>query len=152
VSQILIAASGTSKVPFYVAGLLLAAWAVVLAAIGLNRLPRRPSRTARRDRDQPPARRYRDRLGGPDELTALAPAPRRPASRRTDLGITVLSGAPHRKFHLIRAATGGAGLRPRRLAQRCCLGRAARSASSLACSGRARVVQLPPASSPAIRQ
>jgi hypothetical protein len=37
VSQILIAASGTSKVPFYVAGLLLAAWAVVLAAIGLNR-------------------------------------------------------------------------------------------------------------------
>ncbi len=35
--QILIVAAETSKVPFYIAGLGLAAWAVVLAAIGLNR-------------------------------------------------------------------------------------------------------------------
>jgi hypothetical protein len=34
--QILAAASDTSKVPFYIAGLLLAAWAVALAAIGLS--------------------------------------------------------------------------------------------------------------------
>jgi hypothetical protein len=37
VPQILIVAAETSKVPFYIGGLLLAAWAVVLAAIGLNR-------------------------------------------------------------------------------------------------------------------
>jgi hypothetical protein len=37
VSTILFAASETSKVPFYLAGGALAAWAVVLAAIGLNR-------------------------------------------------------------------------------------------------------------------
>jgi hypothetical protein len=38
VLPILIAASeSSSKVPFYIAGLLLAGWAVVLAAIGLNR-------------------------------------------------------------------------------------------------------------------
>ena len=33
----LFAASEPSKVPFYIAGLLLAAWAVVLAGIGLTR-------------------------------------------------------------------------------------------------------------------
>jgi hypothetical protein len=37
VSTLLLAASETSKVPFYIAGGALAAWAVVLAAIGLNR-------------------------------------------------------------------------------------------------------------------
>ncbi|MGZ4183842.1 MAG: hypothetical protein ACXVUE_03700 [Solirubrobacteraceae bacterium] len=36
-STLLIAASGTSKVPFFLAGGALAAWAVILAAIGLNR-------------------------------------------------------------------------------------------------------------------
>ena len=36
-SALLLAAAGTSKVPFYIAGGALAAWAVVLAAIGLNR-------------------------------------------------------------------------------------------------------------------
>jgi hypothetical protein len=37
VSTLLLAASGTSKVPFFIAGGALAAWAVILAAIGLNR-------------------------------------------------------------------------------------------------------------------
>jgi hypothetical protein len=37
VSLLLLAASGSSKVPFYIAGGALAAWAVILAAIGLNR-------------------------------------------------------------------------------------------------------------------
>jgi hypothetical protein len=37
VSTLLLAASETSKVPFYIAGGVLAAWAVLLAAIGLNR-------------------------------------------------------------------------------------------------------------------
>jgi hypothetical protein len=37
VSALLLAASGTSKVPFFLAGGALAAWAVILAAIGLNR-------------------------------------------------------------------------------------------------------------------
>ena len=36
-SALLLAASTPSKVPFYIAGGALAAWAVVLAAIGLNR-------------------------------------------------------------------------------------------------------------------
>ena len=36
-STLLLAASGPSKVPFYIAGGVLAAWAVILAAIGLNR-------------------------------------------------------------------------------------------------------------------
>jgi hypothetical protein len=36
-SHLLIAAAEPSKVPFYVAGCLLAAWAVVLAAVGLTR-------------------------------------------------------------------------------------------------------------------
>ena len=36
-STLLLAASGTSKVPFFIAGGALAAWAVILAAIGLNR-------------------------------------------------------------------------------------------------------------------
>jgi hypothetical protein len=35
--SILLAASEPSKVPFYIAGLLLAGWAVVLAGIGLTR-------------------------------------------------------------------------------------------------------------------
>ena len=35
-TQLLIAASETSKVPFYIAGLVFAAWAVVLAATGLR--------------------------------------------------------------------------------------------------------------------
>ena len=38
--------------------------------------------------------------------------------------------------------------RPRTLAQRCCRELAARSASSLASTGRARVIRLGPASSP----
>jgi hypothetical protein len=37
VSTLLLAASGTSKVPFFIAGGALAVWAVILAAIGLNR-------------------------------------------------------------------------------------------------------------------
>jgi hypothetical protein len=37
VSTLLLAASEPSKVPFYIAGGALAAWAVILAAIGLNR-------------------------------------------------------------------------------------------------------------------
>jgi hypothetical protein len=37
VSTLLFAASTTSKVPFFIAGGALAVWAVVLAAIGLNR-------------------------------------------------------------------------------------------------------------------
>jgi hypothetical protein len=37
VSTLLLAASAPSKVPFYIAGGALAAWAVILAAIGLNR-------------------------------------------------------------------------------------------------------------------
>jgi hypothetical protein len=37
VSTLLLAASATSKVPFFIAGGALAAWAVILAAIGLNR-------------------------------------------------------------------------------------------------------------------
>jgi hypothetical protein len=37
VLSLLIAASEPSKVPFYVAGLVLAGWAVVLASIGLTR-------------------------------------------------------------------------------------------------------------------
>jgi hypothetical protein len=37
VSALLLAASTPSKVPFYIAGGALAAWAVILAAIGLNR-------------------------------------------------------------------------------------------------------------------
>ena len=36
-STLLLAASGTSKVPFFIAGGALAVWAVILAAIGLNR-------------------------------------------------------------------------------------------------------------------
>ncbi|MGZ4182829.1 MAG: hypothetical protein ACXVUL_19350 [Solirubrobacteraceae bacterium] len=36
-STLLLAASGPSKVPFFIAGGALAAWAVILAAIGLNR-------------------------------------------------------------------------------------------------------------------
>ena len=36
-STLLLAASEPSKVPFYIAGGALAAWAVILAAIGLNR-------------------------------------------------------------------------------------------------------------------
>lgn len=36
-SALLLAASEASKVPFYIAGGALAAWAVILAAIGLNR-------------------------------------------------------------------------------------------------------------------
>ena len=36
-ATLLIAASGTSKVPFFLAGGALAVWAVILAAIGLNR-------------------------------------------------------------------------------------------------------------------
>ncbi len=36
-SALLLAASEPSKVPFYIAGGALAAWAVILAAIGLNR-------------------------------------------------------------------------------------------------------------------
>ena len=36
-SLLLLAASATSKVPFYIAGGALAAWAVILAALGLNR-------------------------------------------------------------------------------------------------------------------
>jgi hypothetical protein len=35
--SILFAASEPSKVPFYIAGLILAAWAVVLAGLGLTR-------------------------------------------------------------------------------------------------------------------
>jgi hypothetical protein len=37
VSTLLLAASETSKVPFFIAGGVLAVWAVILAAIGLNR-------------------------------------------------------------------------------------------------------------------
>jgi len=37
VLSLVIAASEPSKVPFYVAGLVLAGWAVVLASIGLTR-------------------------------------------------------------------------------------------------------------------
>jgi hypothetical protein len=37
VSTLLLAASEPSKVPFFIAGGALAAWAVILAAIGLNR-------------------------------------------------------------------------------------------------------------------
>jgi hypothetical protein len=37
VSTLLLAASAPSKVPFFIAGGALAAWAVILAAIGLNR-------------------------------------------------------------------------------------------------------------------
>jgi hypothetical protein len=37
VSTLLLTASGTSKVPFFIAGGALAVWAVILAAIGLNR-------------------------------------------------------------------------------------------------------------------
>jgi hypothetical protein len=37
VSTLLLAASAPSKVPFFLAGGALAAWAVILAAIGLNR-------------------------------------------------------------------------------------------------------------------
>jgi hypothetical protein len=37
VSLLLLAASETSKVPFFIAGGALAVWAVILAAIGLNR-------------------------------------------------------------------------------------------------------------------
>jgi hypothetical protein len=37
VSALLLAASTPSKVPFFIAGGALAAWAVILAAIGLNR-------------------------------------------------------------------------------------------------------------------
>ena len=36
-SALLLAASDPSKVPFFIAGGALAAWAVILAAIGLNR-------------------------------------------------------------------------------------------------------------------
>ena len=36
-SALLLAASGPSKVPFFIAGGALAVWAVILAAIGLNR-------------------------------------------------------------------------------------------------------------------
>lgn len=36
-SPLLLAASETSKVPFFIAGGALAVWAVILAAIGLNR-------------------------------------------------------------------------------------------------------------------
>ena len=36
-SALLLAASTPSKVPFFIAGGALAAWAVILAAIGLNR-------------------------------------------------------------------------------------------------------------------
>jgi hypothetical protein len=37
VAALLLAASEPSKVPFFIAGGALAAWAVILAAIGLNR-------------------------------------------------------------------------------------------------------------------
>jgi hypothetical protein len=37
VAALLLAASAPSKVPFFIAGGALAAWAVILAAIGLNR-------------------------------------------------------------------------------------------------------------------
>jgi hypothetical protein len=37
VSALLLAASTPSKVPFFIAGGAVAAWAVILAAIGLNR-------------------------------------------------------------------------------------------------------------------
>jgi hypothetical protein len=42
VLHVLLAASAPSKVPFYIAGLLLALWAVVLAGYGLSR-PNFPS-------------------------------------------------------------------------------------------------------------
>jgi hypothetical protein len=45
VPHLLLAASETSKVPFYIAGLLLALWAVVLSAFGLSR-PNFPSNVA----------------------------------------------------------------------------------------------------------
>ena len=49
-SALLLAASEPSKVPFYIAGGALAAWAVVLAAIGL-------------DRPEFPRQRYRGQRG-----------------------------------------------------------------------------------------